>query len=473
MIESAVGPQTPASKKPRRWLDKLSKGLLLFSLCLASLLYGVVAGHYGLFPHQQLKDAKAGAEALVAVLSGEPPPNPIDVPGFSTTEPSVKNHAERDDGALILVSGGPGYYRSLHPDGCLAWLINRQGRIVHSWKYDDELWAGMSHVKTIPGVSQIYPVGMHLLPDGGLIVTFQAIASWPFAVGMARFDKDSNLIWKTPCHAHHWFVVTPDDTIITPTLRLLESPATIGDSRGRIIADEGKAILADAVTVMSLDGDVLEEISILDALDRSGLIGLYQGGAVESIWIQTNDPLHLNAVRPVSADVAAAHEWLNAGDLMISLRSLNSVAILDRATAEVKWLCAGKTLRQHNPRFFGTDHILVFDNLGGNESLGGTRIVKVGLETLETETVFPTTENPPDHPVYSYASGHLDLSPDQSRVLMAVTEQSMILEVDTQTGELLWEYRFVDPDTQKPQPIHTAKYCYDVAFEMNQTESGE
>lgn len=473
MIEAPEDPQSPPPERSRTWADTLSKGLFIFSLCLGSLLYGVLAGHYGFFPHQQLKDAKAGAEALVAVLSGEPPPSPSDIPGFPATESTIKNHANQDDGALILVSGGAGYLTSIHEHGCLAWLMDRQGRILHVWKNDPELWADMTHVETLPSVSHIYPVGVHLLPDGGLIVTFQAIASWPFAVGMARFDKDSNLIWKQPYYAHHWFAITDDEKIITPSLQLIESPAPIGNTRGRIVSDDGRDIMADTVTVMSLDGEILEEISMLDALDRSGYIGLYQGGAIDSPLAQTKDPLHLNAVLPVPEEVAAAHDWLNAGDLMVSYRSLNSIAILDRETSDVKWLCAGKTLRQHSPRFFGADDILAFDNLGGDESLGGSRIVKINLETQHAETVFPTAENQPEHTVFSYASGHLDLSPDQSRVLMAVTMQSMILEIDLQSGELLWEYRFVDSGTQMPQPIHTANYCYDVTFEMNQPEAGQ
>lgn len=467
------GVQSLVSERARTWADTVSKGLFVFALCLASLLYGFLAGHYRWFPYQPLKDAKSAIAALVAVFSHGPAPAPHDLPGFSSTEPTIKNHAGRDDGALILVSGGPDYLKSLHADGCLAWLMNRQGEIAHIWKYDPDVWAGMSHVDTVPGVSEVYPVGVHLLPDGGLIATFQSMTSWPYAIGMARFDKDSNLIWRKDCHAHHWFVVTSEDEIITPTTKLVASPATIGATRGRIVPTDGKEILADSVTVMSLDGDILEEISMLDALARSGLIGLFQGGAVESSWSQTNDPLHLNAVRPVPGDVAAAHDWLNAGDLLVSFRSLNTIAILDRATSEVKWLCAGRTLRQHSPRFIGTDHILVFDNLGGDESLGGTRIVKIDLNTKVPETVFPTVENRPDHAVFSHASGHLNLSPDQRTVLMAVTQQAMILELALDTGELLWAYRFVDPDAQTPRPIHTAKYCYDVVFEMNQTEAGK
>jgi hypothetical protein len=87
--------------------------------------------------------------------------------------------------------------------------------------------------------------------------------------------------------------------------------------------------------------------------------------------------------------------------------------------------------------------------------------------------LFPAPENPPDHPVFSYASGHLDLSPDQNTVLMAVTEQAMILEIELRTGKVLWEYRLVDPDAHRPRPINTAMYCYDVSFELNQPESAE
>ena len=48
-----------------------SRYLFVFSLCLVSLLYGLIAGHNELFPYQQLQEAKAAATALIEILGEE------------------------------------------------------------------------------------------------------------------------------------------------------------------------------------------------------------------------------------------------------------------------------------------------------------------------------------------------------------------------------------------------------------------
>jgi hypothetical protein len=452
-----------SSNRLRSLADAAPRYLFLFSVGLLILLYGVFAGHYKLFPQPQLRHAKSAANALLSAVREESAAHDT----VSQTESVVQNHAGMDDGALILVSGGPGYFASYNPDGgCMAWLMNRKGEIQHIWKFNPELWADLEHVNTVPGLSYVYPMDMHLLADGGLLVSFQCEHAWPYGVGMARFDKDSNTIWKKECNAHHWFIVTPDEKIITPTMRVGKTPQPIGLTRGRINSEDG-LVLEDFITVMSLDGEILEETSMLQAVNDSGLIGLYQGAARQTTGVTTTDPLHLNFVQLVGEDVAADHDWLKADDLLLSFRSINTIAILDRATSRIKWHSAGTTLRQHSPVFVDSDNILIFDNHGGNESLGGTRLAQMGLEHRIAETIFPTEENKSWGKVYSATEGHLDLNRERDAVLMAISNDSKVLEISLDSRTVLWEYRFADT---VPTIIHTAKYCYDVSFEMNQKE---
>jgi hypothetical protein len=72
---------------------------------------------------------------------------------------------------------------------------------------------------------------------------------------------------------------------------------------------------------------------------------------------------------------------LSAGDLLISMRNINTVAIMDQTTARIKWIASGLTLRQHAPRFLGQNKILVLDNLGGLPEKGGSRLVAVDLRS--------------------------------------------------------------------------------------------
>lgn len=450
-----------------RMSDFLSKAFFTLSMCGVCLLLGMVVAYYQWFPYPVVRDGIKAAAALVEVATDD-----SDVATISDqyAEPTVINHTGADDGALILVSGGPDYLEQYNEDGgCLAWLMDRSGKIKHTWKWDPNLWSDAEKISIVPGKSFYYVTGVHLLPDGDLLAVFQGKHTWPFSVGIVRFDKDSNVKWKKECYAHHWFTVTDDDKIIVPTLRLADSPMYIGDTDGRIKSDADK-IMEDVVTIMTLDGEVLEEKSLLEAMHESGLVGLYQGATELRINVFDKDPLHLNDVQEVGQAAADAHDWLNADDILVSFRSINTLVIFDRQTWKVKWYVAGSTMRQHSPRMLGAHDIVVFDNRAGDRDRGGTRIARINLDTRLAETVFPTKDSTEPAIVDSGVAGHLDINGDGTAVLMAVTHQGTIYEVDAETGDLLWEYICVDPSNKELKSIYTAKYCYDASFEMNQDD---
>jgi hypothetical protein len=172
----------------------------------------------------------------------------------------------------------------------------------------------------------------------------------------------------------------------------------------------------------------------------------------------TDDPTHLNDVRVVGRVLAETSDRLNPGDVLVSLRSLNAVGILDADTRRFKWTSAGTTLRQHSPRFFG-DGILVFDNLGGPQPTGGSRLVRIDLDTGVPETVFPRPSQSLPGRFFSETAGHLDLDEAGRRALVAITNAGVVWEIDLERGEVLWEYGYLDVEPHEPRPlIFTAKY---------------
>ena len=50
------------------------------------------------------------------------------------------------------------------------------------------------------------------------------------------------------------------------------------------------------------------------------------------------------------------------GDLMVSLRNINTLLVFDPETLKIKFLSVGRLLRQHDPDFLPGDRISVFDN---------------------------------------------------------------------------------------------------------------
>ena len=247
---------------------------------------------------------------------------------------------------------------------------------------------------------------------------------------------------------------------------MIKAPHSIGSTRARINGKDGQ-LFDDLIMKMTFDGEILEETSMLEAVDASGLIGLYQGAFGEPTNVDTNDPLHLNSIQLVGEEIAAAHDWLNADDLLVSFRNISAVVILDGKTYRSKWRAAGTTLRQHSPRFLDSNRILVFDNYGGDVALGGTRLAVIRIDTRRAETIFPTGSDTGFGDIFSDIAGQLCLNRDRSAVLMAVTNQSKVFEIDLNNRAVLWEYHLAD---KLPTKIWTAKYCYNVSFEMNQKE---
>jgi hypothetical protein len=368
-----------------------SKLFFMVSLCLAAFGYGVGTVQYRLFPFDVLQDANRAWQALTTTALDKEEKSD-DGYAASLRESTVRQYSELAGNELIFVAGGEDYLEEHSAgNGCLAWIMDRRGKVRHVWHYDPELFAELKKVATVPGKSpRIYPVGMHLYADGGVLACFHGSPTFPYGIGLARFDRDSKLIWKRELHNHHWFSVAADGRIYALTMRAVDSPQAVGRTRYSIASGDGK-ILQEAVMILDADGNVLDEIPILEAVIESGWSGLLATAGVtearddDHYVISGGDPTHANDVQLVDSELAAAHPWLSPGDLLLSLRNLNALGILDPQTRRFKWMSAGATVMQHSPRFY-ENGVLVFDSLGGviKKSLRGSGLFTVpGLMKLK------------------------------------------------------------------------------------------
>jgi hypothetical protein len=441
-------------------------------LCLASFGYGVCTAHFRIFPFAILRNANRAWRALTVDADDTSDRDVADVRGLARS--TIRRHSDTTGDELILIAGGEKYLPEYGPDhGCLAWIMDRQGRVVHVWHYDPEVWAQLDQVATVPGRSrQIYPAGLHLYPNGDLLVSFQGSFVFPYSIGLARFDKDSKLLWKKELLTHHWFTIAVDGRIISPALQVIDSPSPIGDTRFSLVSPDGK-ILDDRVLILDPNGEVLDEINVLEAVIESGWAGLLPTdnaseagkGNQERFTITSADPTHLNGVQIVDRDLAAAHPWLNAGDLLLSMRNINAVGILDPRTRRFKWMSAGAGIQQHSPRFY--DHgVLVLDNRGGPVATGGSRLVRIDLETRLPNTIFPRPSTSLPGEFYTSVAGQLELG-DSERLLASIYGSQKIWEINLKTGQVLWEYLCVDSQQHGHRPVMTAKYVRDVSFPFN------
>ena len=410
------------------------KLMFVLSLCLMAFIGGAGIMHFKVFPYRPIEEGLIALDAWRDVLSADQI-NFLFVDETGVPKPTVSwSDGYADDGGLILMAGGPGALASSCPEfGCMARISNRSGEVLHTWEADyAALWADSAH-EGLRDHNKIAPSGMHLFDNGDLLVSFGSRSLFPYGVGMAKFDKDGKLLWKEANFAHHWFSVAPDGNIYTPAHQLAASPLPLGQTKKQLRCNKGK-IYSDVILKVSPEGETLKAIPIIDLLVANGLVGLLTDSR------QPCDALHLNYVDYVTRELAEQTPGLDEGDLIVSLRHINTLLAIDTETDLVKWRMTGRTIAQHSPRLQPDGSILVFDNHGGRSAVGGSRIVRLRYGSDRVEDVYPRPDTASGVDFFSSFAGIIDLHPDGRRALVSVTEQGRILELDLESGRVLWEY---------------------------------
>jgi hypothetical protein len=411
--------------------------LFLFGVFTAGSTYGYFIHRSELFPYGVLKEAQSAYRAIRAQSTREEPSSFLAYVPATLQRPGASRIAAQQPDDWILVTGGPYEFLDECPRwGCLAWIVDRNGRVIHHWETDlDELWRDADHVVGRSDPASFKWVGTHLLNDGSLLVAFHNDRAFPEGAGLAKFDRNGKLVWRSKHpYINHWFTLGPDGTIYAPGHSILETPARIGDTRHELTCEQVKAQM-DHVAIVAPDGKVRERIDVLDLLIANGYAGL--------IRLTTNecDPFHLNFVQYIDAQMASRLDGVEAGDLLISLRNVYTVLIFSPRTQVIKWIQTGRSIEQHSPRLLPDGSLIVFDNTGGDEQLGGARVLRERVGQSGFSVVAPRRGVPLGSPFTSDYAGHIDVAPKGDRLLVALATMGEVVEIDLATGEPLWRYR--------------------------------
>jgi len=259
-------------------------------------------------------------------------------PGIDVEGPLVKvNPAEALSG-WRLVSG------AFVVDGDMenAALLLSPGpepRIVKRWILDEipvgDFKPQPKHLKFVHGVE--------MLGDGSLIFTFDG------SVSLQRIDSCGDRQWTTGGVFHH--SVTLDES--GETVWTFSDFAVIA----QVAVDDGavlRRISMDDIIAANPGTDLLE-------IRRSHPNDLHVNSRnTEGEWL--TDPFHLNDVEPLPSAIADRLPGFEAGDLLVSVRSLNLLFVLDPNTLRIKWWRTGATQRQHDPDWLPSGEILVLNN---------------------------------------------------------------------------------------------------------------
>ena len=312
------------------------------------------------------------------------------------------------EGYNLLLSGhGPG-----------ASLLDMQGKSVHSWTASvADVWSAKDPAKAQNGHGS-YWKRAHLFGNGDLIAMFERH-------GLVKLDRRSRILWRFAGEVHHDLDVDEDGRVFT-LLRRAHKIRRL---------DAKNPTLEDFLLILDRAGRPLQEISILEALERSrykNLLGVraWMGG----VMFNQGDILHTNTVSVLDGRLASRLPAFKKGNVLLALRSLDLIAVLDPGKREIVWGLTGMWFRPHEPVLLDSGRLLIFDNEGWRpEGTKASRVLE--LDPLSQQITWSYGGPPRFH---SFVCGQGQRLPN-GNTLITISTEGRVIEV-TPGGRVVWEY---------------------------------
>ena len=351
--------------------------------------------------------------------------------------------------APILVKGERGAFTDLCPGeaGCLAVEYSRSGEVRHAYPYRP----GEMHAANIVSESEFpyeHAIGWSFEEDaevfsvsrysnGDLLVVFEFKGSFPYGGGVARVSPDGSPVWYRKDYSHHWTYSVDDDMAIVSSFRIDREQRDFTFDGGNPFATFPTTwrcngyMEEDQLSFIDGDGNLLEQVSILDAITES----LY----AEYLRRQKSHcgPLHSNFVHVLGDDFPGVGDIM-PGDIVVSLRDMSAFGVLDGETHRLKRMVRGSFLVQHSVQHLEDSRLIMFDNSGTDGVHGPSRLLIVDLADGRETTVFPNDDTP-QHLLNFFTPffGRVDVSPDRRRALVTDVDNGRGLEIRLSDGAVL------------------------------------
>jgi hypothetical protein len=327
-----------------------------------------------------------------------------------------------------------------------AVLVNMRGQTIHQWHVPfSELWSDPPHLKGPVDDASVYFNDGHIYPNGDLLALIEGPITRNNSsngYGLVKMDRDSRVLWKYAEKCHHDLDVGEDGIIYVLTNEVLKTVP-------RGLEFIPTPCMIDCVDVLSPEGKRLKRISLLEAFqdtpyapllcmlerprrfgDRSPPLPVGAESSPLKDDERRRDVLHTNAVKVLSRALAPKFPLFKAGQLLVSPRHLDALAVIDSDSGKVVWAARGPWRAQHDPTFLANGHLLLFDNLG---SPRGSRVLEYDPGTHAFPWSYPGENG---QPFFSKIRGMCQRLPNRN-TLIVNSDGGEVFEV-TQGLELVW-----------------------------------
>lgn len=297
---------------------------------------------------------------------------------------------------------GPRLYTSVTSDE--AHLIDVNGNPLQTWSYP----------------SRDPTSFVHLL-DGGDLLMIERYRS------LIRLGRDSTVRWTLPIRPHHDLDVW-NDTIYVLTR---EEGIHRDINRHHKIAD-------DLVSLVSLEGEVLSKISLLEIVTASEYgflqrsVNDFRDDRSETEKDRPLCLMHANHVEVVDGSENWPFGRSNEPQILISMRNINVVMTVELKSREISWIWGPNNLvYPHHPSLLSNDNVLLFDN-----GLEHSEVLEIDPSNFEI--VWRYTEEG----FFSKTRGSAQRLPN-GNTLITESNKGRVFEVAT-NGDIVWDFK--NPD---------------------------
>ena len=317
---------------------------------------------------------------------------------------------------------GHNSYTSGHLQGAL--LMDMRGEVVHRWECEfDEVWP--DYVRTEPGVGETpgdwtpwTNTGCwrraHLCENGDVLGIYEGL-------GIVRLDRTSEVVWANLAGCHHDLDVTDNGTVYVLT------------RDAHILPRHNKRwpVLEDYVSVLDgRTGREFRRVSVLEAFERSMFASFLER------MQKRGDILHTNTVEVLDRRLAHRNPAFREGNVLISLRKLDVIAVIDMDRARVVWAMSGMWNEQHEPTVLANGRMLIFDNRGWRSEEGEEASRVLEFDPFTQELLWSYGGQGAEF--YSKTCGTAARLPN-GNTLITESDYGRAFEV-TDEGEIVWEF---------------------------------
>lgn len=404
-------------------MDRLFTVMERAALMVLCVSYGALIAFLNAWPYDpHIKNAMLGLEALsfnvklqLGYLEADiwaPPDTQPVRRGVTIAKPG------HDEKGLVLLTVGE-----------TARLLDRKGNVVHAWNAPyATLPPGVGRIEAMHD-DMLYWQRARVTPDGDLIVLVNHNYYSPDGLAIMRLDRNSRVKWVRYGHYHHDFDIAADGRIYALWQDTLDTLPADLQQLGTPVLDEGLAVLDG-------NGKLLQRQSILQAFSGSKYLAIALAAGVTP-GAKPGDRMHNNNVDVLSAQQAAHIAGATEGDILLSMREMDTVAVLDPGKNRLVWASRGSYHRQHDADLLPNGNIMLFDNMGDWQRNGDSRVIEFDPVTDAIVWQYPPMGS--KDVLWSKIRAEQQVLPN-GNILINESQGNRLVEV-TRQHEIVWEYR--------------------------------